>query len=427
VLKPFRYDIPAMSRILLALLVVGIPVTASAQMPLAAPAATSIEEVRTSGRAHFGPVYLAPGIQLKELGWDSNVFNQGEDQKSDFTVNLSPKVDVWIPMATRALFTTKAAADLIWYAKYDSERSVDPQISGRAEAYLHRLTLFTEGAFVRTRQRFNDEIDVRAARAETSASAGVQYRVTPKFSVEAAGRRGLTQFDAEATFLGSSLQQRLNRTTTAAAVTARHRFTPLTMVAVKAETFDDRFPLEPLRDSHSVRVMPGIEFKPKALIGGSAYVGYRRFDPRHGGSLQSFSGLVANLKLSYTLLGSTMFAVSYSRDLTYSFEQLQPYFIANAVGGSIRRALGRRFDAMVGLDRSRSVYSYVPPVGPVEAEAVSRERLDTSWNYAATIGYRVGHEGRIGFGASYWTRESTTATYRNSDGLRIGTTVTYGF
>ena len=38
-------------------------------------------------------------------------------------------------------------------------------------------------------------------------------------------------------------------------------------------------------------------------------------------------GLVAQLGLSYTLLGSTVFGVSYSRDLTYSYDELQPFFV----------------------------------------------------------------------------------------------------
>jgi hypothetical protein len=34
---------------------------------------------------------------------------------------------------------------------------------------------------------------------------------------------------------------------------------------------------------------------------------------------------------------------------------------------------------------------------------------------------------RVGFGASYFTRTSSVATFRDFDGLRVGTTVNYGF
>ena len=48
-------------------------------------------------------------------------------------------------------------------------------------------------------------------------------------------------------------------------------------------------------------------------------------------------------------------------------------------------------------------------------------------NYGASLGYRFKRDTRIGLGASYYTRRSSTAVFRDYDGLRIGTTVTYGF
>jgi hypothetical protein len=169
--------------------------------------------------------------------------------------------------------------------------------------------------------------------------------------------------------------------------------------------------------------MPGVEFKPRALISGSAYVGYRRFTPEAAGALPEFSGLVAQLGLSYTLLGSTTFGVSYSRDLTYSYEELQPFFVNNSVGASVRRALGRRFDVLVSADRHQYVYEDL--LTPLSS-APAAKRQDVTWNYTGSIGYRIG-QGRVGFGVSYWERSSALKTFRDYDNLRFGTTVTYGF
>jgi hypothetical protein len=54
-------------------------------------------------------------------------------------------------------------------------------------------------------------------------------------------------------------------------------------------------------------------------------------------------------------------------------------------------------------------------------------RVDTTDNYGANLGYRMKRNTRLGFGASYYTRDSTRDTFRQYDGLRIGTTMTYGF
>jgi len=411
----------------------GLAVAALA-LPAAALAQSEgperIDEVRRDARTHLGPFYATPTIVLKELGVDSNVFNAAGEPESDFTFTAAPAADVWVPVARRALFQLTAGSDLVWYANFNSERSIDPQFAGRAEIYLRRITLFATSNYLNTRQRLNYEVDLRARHIERDSTAGVAVHLTPKFSVEAAGRLDDTRFDADASFDGVSLQRTLNQKTKGASLATRHQLTPLTTVVVRYEQVEDEFPFSPARDSKSFRVMPGVEFKPRALIKGSAYVGYRQFTPKATETLPKFSGLVAQLGLSYTLLGSTSFGVSYARDLTYSYEELQPFFINNSVGASIRRALGRRFDVLVSADRHRYVYEDLL-TAPAEGVAIAAvtpaaRRIDTTWNYSGSVGYRIGR-GRVGFGCSYWQRESPSRAFRGYDNLRFGTTVTYGF
>jgi hypothetical protein len=54
-------------------------------------------------------------------------------------------------------------------------------------------------------------------------------------------------------------------------------------------------------------------------------------------------------------------------------------------------------------------------------------RLDTTWVYGANLGYRVRRDMRLGFGARYYQRDSTTVNFVQFDGLRFGATVNYGF
>ena len=386
--------------------------------------ADTVEDVRQNAKIHAGPFYVTPILQLKEVGVDSNVFNAAGEQKSDFLINVSPTVSVWVPAARRALLSVTAATDLVWYTTYDSERSIDPQLTVRGETYLHRLTLFAQDAYLNTRQRPNYEIDVRSRHVENDALGGIDLRLSERLSIEAAVRQFDTRYDADARFDGTDLQRTLTRTTTGGELTLRHQVTPLTTIAVRADSLRDRFPFAPVRDSNSYRVMPGLEFKPRALVKGRAYMGYRRFVPV-AAALPPFSGIVADLGLSYTLLGSTSFGVSFRRDLTYSYEELQPFFVDNSPGVSIRRALGGHFDVIVSADRHR--YEYQDLLETAADAPARNTRVDTTWGYAASLGYRLGETGRLGFGASSWQRESTTVQFRNYDNLRIGATVTYGF
>src|SRR3954465_4857098 len=122
--------------------------------------AAHVDEIRKNARMHVGPLYISPALLLKEAGIDSNVFNQAVDPKSDFTMTVTPQADIAITFARRALLTTTVGSDLVYYQKYASERSVDPAVSVRGEAYAHRLTLFVEDSYLNTRERPNFEVDL---------------------------------------------------------------------------------------------------------------------------------------------------------------------------------------------------------------------------------------------------------------------------
>jgi Putative beta-barrel porin 2 len=408
-------------------LVIG-PTRAWAQVtpppPTAAGSTQSIDEVRKDYRLHGGPFYVNPALQLKELGVDSNVFNSAGQQASDFTFTITPEADIAVPMARRGLVKAELGTDLVYYAQYASQRSVDPQAVVRAEAYAQRLTLFVEESYLNTRQRPNYEIDVRSRHLQNDLSGGLAVRFSTKFSVEAARRHGETRFDGDASFQGQRLQDTLNRDSDGYAVTARYKHTALTTIGVRYDQVQDRFPLSPVRDTDSFRVMPGVEFKPKAVITGSAWVGYRSFTPKNP-LLPAQSGLVSQLALSYTLLGATTFGVTYDRDYQFAYEVANPYFVDNSVGVFIRRAVGGKFDIIVNAARHRYDYQALA-VQTAEFAAVP-PRVDTTDNYGVNLGYRLKHQTRVGFGVAYWTRDSNVVVSNAYDRLRIGTTVTYGF
>jgi hypothetical protein len=407
-----------MIRTFTALLALAIPTMAAAQ---ATEGSREITEVRSQARGHLGPFYITPTVLVKELGVDSNVFNAAGEPQSDFTFTVKPSLRVWMPVARRALLKATLAPDLVWYAEHATERSVNPDATVRGELYLGRLTAFGERGYLSTRQRPNHDIDIRSRHVQQTSAAGVDVALTSRMSVEVAGRQSDIRYDSLDEFDGTSLAQTLNRETRGLQLTARHQVTPLTTLAVRSEVLEDRFEFSPSRNADSYRVMPGVEFAPQALIKGTAYVGYRKFTPLFSDILPEFSGVVGELGLSYTLLGSTVIGASYRRDLAYSYSALQPFFVDDAVGVSIRRALGSRFDVLLSGDRHRYDYETVLTAGPELAP-----RRDLTWAYSASVGYRLGRDGRIGFGVSHVERQSTSPG-REYSNLRFGTTFGYGF
>ena len=361
--------------LLIASTALAIPVAVTAQV---ASLPGGVEAVRRDARVHVGPFYLTPTVQLKELGIDTNVFNANGEQKSDFAMTVTPKARVWVPVTRRALFTA-TVGHRPGLVRDLRQRAVDqPAVHDPRRALLQPGDAFS----ARTRTSIpvrvpNYEIDLRSRHLENDATLGAELQITPRMSLAAAVVRGITRYDADALFDGTSLQRTLNRDTTGVRLVGRHRLTPLTTLALRYENLSDRFPYSPSRNADSVRVMPGVEFKTRALITGTAYVGYRQFTPQDTALLPEFSGLVSQLGLSYTLLGATTIGVSYRRDLTYSYEELQPFFVNDGVGASIRRALGRRFDVLLSADRfTYSLQGTARAAGARRPAGARRHHLD---------------------------------------------------
>jgi len=394
-----------------------IPATALAQLP---PPRT-VDEVRKDARMHIGALYVTPEVQLKELGVDTNVFNQASDQQSDFMFNVNPKANAWVPFGRRALLTTSAGTDLVWFSKFTSQRSIDPALGARTELFLNRLTLFGQYDYLNSHERSNQEIDLRTRHIDRSALAGGAYRLTPKTSVEFTGRLSTLRYADDGAPLGTRLYETLNRDTTALGGGVIVRVTPLTTFVVRAASETDDYEFSTDRNAKSFRIMPGVEFKPRALISGSASVGFRRFAAQDNVSLPEYTGVVALTALSYTLRGSTTFGATVSRDVHPSFERLQPYYVSTDAGASVRRALGPRFDALVSVDRY--LYDYRNFTGAAATEGTNA-RTDTTWIYRGSLGYRPSRDTRIAFGVSYAQRNSTTLDFREYDRLRVGVVIT---
>jgi hypothetical protein len=400
-----------------------IVLAAAAASAVAAPATAQQFDPRTDAAMRAGRLYLTPTVAVREFGVDSNVFNDSE-QKSDFTVTLAPDVTIWAPLSNRALLRTSLGTDLVYYQTYASERSIDPEMQARAEVSLNRITLFVQPSYLSTRQRLNYEVDARARRRERTLEAGGQFRVSRTLALEVAGRSRRVRFDGDQVFRGTELDDSLNRESRGVSAALTYELTPLTAVVLRTETGADRFALSPSRDATSLRVTPGVEFKPHALVTGTAHVGVRRFTPANP-LLDPFKGVVAAVALETTVGDSMRVSVVANRDVEYSYEATQQYFVIRGYGATVTRQLVGRTDVSLGALRQAHSYRGLHQPGATRPEP---RRIDHVRTVNASVGYRFVPASRVGVGFEYLSRGSNSASHgRAYHGTRLVTTASYGF
>jgi hypothetical protein len=370
-------------------------------------------------RVRVGPLLMNPTIALANLGIDQNVFNDPLDQnpKKDFTLTVVPSTDLWLRMG-RTWFTGLLKEEIIWYQKYANERAANTTYSLGWKVPLNRLN-FTVGATYRNvKDRHGCEIDTRARRTELQYDGSAEFRGLSKTFFGVRASRVSENFANDAVFLTVNLNTELNRVSTTIGGFVRHQLTPLTSIAANATRTQDRFEFSSLRDANSTGVSADIVFDPFALIKGSVSIGYRDFEPQAPG-VPSYQGATAAVNLSYTLLGTTKFGFGAMRDVQYSYDVNQPYYVQTGFVGSISQQIFGPVD-VVGRGGTQTL-AYRDRAG---ADVLVLNRVDHVHSYGAGIGYRMGKELRLGFNVDE-TKRLSDVVQRQYKNLTFGTSVTY--
>jgi len=398
---------------ILFILLWGAPALGWAQSPLPP------DPAQQQGAMKIGPVSLWPRIELRNVGIDSNVFNDADAPKEDFTATIRPALDAVLRFGVARL-VYRSSVDAVYFHEYRSERSINRFGEVRAEARLDRIVPFVSLGGLATSDRPNNEIDLRATRTVRTLTGGVAAVVVPTTAVVATVKRETFTYEPGQRFRDVDLAEQLNNRRESYDVGVRYAMTPLTTLVVTYGHEDTRFALSPDRDSESVRYMSRLEFDPDALLGGTASVGYRKFTPVDP-ALEDYRGVVAQVTLRYASESRTLVAIQIGRDVEYSFEEEQPYYVATGGTVTFAQRIGGPIDVQLVAARERLRYERRAGVdGDLEAG------IDNTMTASAGIGYWFREAARLGVNVEF-TRRDAHGTGRSYDRRRILSSLTYGF
>ena len=297
-----------------------------------------------TARFHWGILRFTPSIAVSNLGVDNNVFNTIDDQKRDTTAAAGPAVALWMNLGPVRV-SAKTSGQYLYFKEFANQRSWNAADDLRLELRLARLKPFAQGTYANTRQRPGFEIDARARASINVATLGTELRASGKTTLIFSGSRTTTAFDQNETFLGATLAKALNRYSDTELLQFRYALTPLTTFVMTSEAIQDRFGEDRVRNSDSIRVLPGFEFKPFALISGKASVGFRRFNVLSE-TVDDYQGVVASVDAKYMIATTTQIGARVDRDVAYSFEEASPYYALTDIGLTITQRLSRSWEVV---------------------------------------------------------------------------------
>lgn len=361
----------------------------------------------TTGVLSLGPVRVAPGVVVREIGTDSNVFDEPVDPKEDFVVRVAPDVSLFAKLRFVQL-SAYGGGDFSYFNTYDQENSAGFQVRGRSDFLLSRLRPFVAGGRTRLRERPNGEIDVRANRIEDEISGGVAFDISRYGVVYGAAYQHRTEFK-DAFEEDVDLARSLNRESTEYSGGFRTELTPFLAFIASAGVRDDQFQGDPIRNAEATFVGGEFRMASEAIVSGTAAISYTDFRPVNPVA-RTFKGILGAANLTYRIPEIGRISVQALRRNEYSFDADDAYYIENTVTLSYTQILMGGVDAQVRGSKSLFDYGFT---------ATSPARHDRFDLLGGSLGYNLRNRTRLSLNYEYSQRRSPQLAERNYDRRRI--------
>lgn len=374
------------------------------------PLTTTLADTEpTVGIFTFGNVRFAPGMTIREIGWDSNVFDEPDQDgpKSDFVVAVQPDVSAF----TRLRFvrvSAYAGSELTYYNTYERERSVGHAARARVDLLLSRVRPFFGVGETDTRLRPNGEIDTRANRQETELSGGLAFDLSPYSLVYASAYEWKNVYE-NAFEDGIDIGRTLTRDSNNYQAGVKTDITPLLSVQLFAAYQEDFFPHDPIRDSASWNGNATFRFAPDAIVSGFVTLQYRDLNPVDP-EITPYRGLLGSAALSYSFLEVARLAVALTRGLEYSFDTAEAYYLEQSATVAYTHRLVGEIDAQV----RGSIASF-----EYDARRTLPQHTDTLASYGGSLGYNLRNRTRIALNYEQARRRSLALPERNYERRRV--------
>lgn len=389
--------------LLAALLVAAPPARAQGNVGTGPMTGTLTDTEPTTGVLTLGWVKIAPGMVIREIGRDDNVFNEPDeaDRDEDFVAAVIPDVSMFSRLRF-AKVSGYAGVDLTYYQKFESERSVGYATRGRVDVLMSRLRPFVGAGRSQSRTRPNGEVDTRANRIEEEISGGLAYDWGAYSAVYVAAYRMGTSFK-NALQDSVDLGQALNRDQYEYAGGFRTALTPLANLTLYGAFREERFRIDPRRDGDSRSVNAKLSIGSEAVVSGLIIAGFTDFkavDPL----VEPYTGLTGSVGIIYPFLEVGRIGVTARRGLEFSFDVAEAYYLQNSLGLSYTHRIRGAVDVEVAGSRSTFDYGF-------RANAPAHNvNLDTA---RGSLGYNLRNRTRVSLNYEYSRRQSTAFKDRN--------------
>lgn len=388
-----------------------------------------LNQIIENTRWRLGPFRIFPTFRIGNIGYDSNVFYQRDedDPSSDLRLTFSPEVKVHLIVRNTLILTLTESLEYVHYFKIKSERRFNNSLIPSFKLlFLNRFVISGSFSKQSRRWRATSEFNARRNVIHEFYNGSIFYETARGTSIGFSGSLNrITNEDIKSPDQPDSLLKTLDREEKKGQFEIYYRIFSRSTIFWSIDYTEYNFERREAstKNSYSYQTNIGVFFPLLGRIQGTASLGFKKLVPRSK-EKKDFTGLIGNASLNFRG-GKFRFQLGFYRDSPFSFSITNVYFIDTRVQTGV--AYYFTFFLKLGYDYTigKTAYPELMQVLYPDGSFQEIKRKDTYQTHTASLALRIFRTAGIGFRFTYWERDSNFIEKR--DRIYYGVYLEYGF
>lgn len=295
----------------------------------------------------LGTLKVRPLFNLRDLGYNNNVFGSETNKVGDFTATVSAGVKVLQPLGLKMALQGKAAPEYTWYEKLVGRRNLGGAYAASLLGLFNRMTLEAGGGYQSQATLINSESEQEAVQTRTSGLVRVEVDILQHLSVFAGFDAVKSRYDDKGFTEGTVVfpVDLLDRTELALRGGIRYRFSGQLGIGAQVERTRADFVHEgDNRNNESIGYLLVVRYDhPRFYLDASG--GYREGKGRDGAAPSLYPGYQTgtySFFASYFIARPVELQVFGHRRPVDSYFLDNPYYFETRNAIAVQVSLGRR-------------------------------------------------------------------------------------
>ena len=334
---------------------------------------------------------LEPGF--KSLGkWDSNIFYDNTNEKSDFITVLTPSIlgELGFGDEGKHKVGLDYKVDLGIFAEYHDQNYGNHDTNQRVFLDFEDYSLEVKNNFKFTSSRAGTEFENRNLRKEDTFDAILGWHFN-KLDFETGYRFFIVDY------LSDTLRA-INRRENSGWVAGYMEIAPKTKALLEFMYTNLDYPDTGGRDGNAYRIMTGVKGEITPKLSGIAKAGYK-FKKYTSSTNDDFSSAVAHIDLMYAFSDRVDLIGTYNREAFESTYTSNNYYTGDHFTGAVNYRFGQGFTAKVD---GMYYYNQYPELATGQTE----KRTDHEWASGLGLDYQMKEWLTMGAGYNFHRRDS---------------------